>query len=113
MMEFLFNSTNLTDVGCTMRLISRPALEVLQPHFRIGGSAFGPEMMLLSLIHKQRMIQIPVNYLPRVGQSSVTGDLSKAVALGMWMIGLVLRYRLISWLRPARRLPGMKPERVA
>ena len=56
-------------------------------------------MMLLSLLHGLRVIQIPVNYLPRVGESSVTGDLRKAVLLGVWMIGLVLRYRLRSWLR--------------
>lgn len=103
MIEILFNSTNLTDVGCTMRLISRPALEMIQPSFKIGGSAFGPEMMLLSLMHGLKVIQIPVNYLPRVGESSVTGDLRKAAALGLWMIGLVWRYRLRSWFsRPAR-----------
>ena len=50
-MEFLFNSTNLTDVGCTMRLIRRQALAEIEPEFTIGGSAFGPEMMLLSLLH--------------------------------------------------------------
>ncbi|GAC1330413.1 MAG: glycosyltransferase family 2 protein [Chloroflexota bacterium] len=97
LMEFLFNSTNLTDVGCTMRLIRREALERLDGHFTIGGSAFGPEMMLLSLLQGLRVIQVPVNYLPRVGTSSVTGDLRRAFALGMWMIGLVLRYRLRAW----------------
>jgi hypothetical protein len=54
-------------------------------------------MMLLSLLHGLRVIQVPVNYLPRVGVSSVTGDQRKAIALGLWMIGLVLRYRLRSW----------------
>ena len=98
LMEFLFNSTNLTDVGCTMRLIRRDALARLEGEFTIGGSAFGPEMMLLSLLHGLRVIQVPVNYLPRVGVSSVTGDPVKAVALGFWMLGLVLRYRLRAWL---------------
>ena len=98
LMEFLFNSTNLTDVGCTMRLIRRDALERIAPDFTIGGSAFGPEMMLLSLLHGLRVIQVPVNYLPRVGESSVTGDPRKAFALGLWMIGLVLRFRVRSWL---------------
>jgi hypothetical protein len=74
----------------------------MQPGFTIGGSAFGPEMMLLSLVHRLRIIQLPVNYRPRVGQSSVTGDPWKAVALGLWMIGLVLRYRL-------RRHPAPAP----
>jgi hypothetical protein len=35
-----------------------------------------------------------VRYLPRIGDSSVTGEFSKAFALGMEMIGLVLRTRL-------------------
>jgi glycosyltransferase involved in cell wall biosynthesis len=98
MMEFLFNSTNLTDVGCTMRLIRRDALASLDHEFTVGGSAFGPEMMLLSLLHGLRVIQVPVNYLPRIGESSVTGDTRKAIMLGFSMIGLVLRYRLRAWL---------------
>jgi glycosyltransferase involved in cell wall biosynthesis len=105
LMEFLFNSTNLTDVGCTMRLIHRKALREIEPDITIGGSSFGPEMMILTLLHGQKVIQIPVNYLPRVGESSVTGDFKKAFVLGMSMIGLVLNYRLRSWLglrpRPA------------
>ncbi|MBV9580444.1 MAG: glycosyltransferase family 2 protein, partial [Chloroflexi bacterium] len=98
LMEFLFNSTNLTDVGCTMRLVRRDALAVLEPRFTVGGSAFGPEMMLLSLLAGLRVIQVPVNYLPRVGVSSVTGDSGKAVRLGISMIGLVLNYRIRAWL---------------
>jgi glycosyltransferase involved in cell wall biosynthesis len=97
MMEFLFNSTNLTDVGCTMRLIRRDALARIDGQFTVGGSAFGPEMMLLSLLAGLRVIQVPVNYLPRIGVSSVTGDSGKAVRLGLSMIGLVLRYRIRSW----------------
>jgi glycosyltransferase involved in cell wall biosynthesis len=99
MMEFLFNSTNLTDVGCTMRLIHREALREIEPDITIGGSSFGPEMMILTLLHGQKLIQIPVNYLPRVGESSVTGDFWKAFFLGMTMIGLVLKYRIRSWIR--------------
>jgi hypothetical protein len=60
-------------------------------------------MMLLSLLHGLRVIQIPVNYLPRIGESAVTGDVRKTVLLGLWMISLVWRYRVGSWLA---RLPG-------
>jgi glycosyltransferase involved in cell wall biosynthesis len=98
LMEFLFNATNLTDVGCTMRLIHREALDQIEPEITIGGSSFGPEMMILTLLHGLKVIQIPVNYLPRVGESSVTGDFRKAFLLGLTMIGLVLKYRLRSWL---------------
>jgi glycosyltransferase involved in cell wall biosynthesis len=110
MMEFLFNSTNLTDVGCTMRLVRRDALAELESEFTIGGSAFGPEMMLLSLLHGLRVIQVPVNYLPRIGVSSVTGDVRKAILLGLWMIGLVLRFRIRSW---RARLTGRRVTREA
>jgi glycosyltransferase involved in cell wall biosynthesis len=111
LMEFLFNSTNLTDVGCTTRLIRRSALEQIEPGFRVGGSAFGPEMMVLTLLCGLKVIQIPVNYLPRVGQSSVTGDFRKALLLGLEMIALVLRYRLRSWL--GWRVPPARMERAA
>ncbi|MBI4213522.1 MAG: glycosyltransferase family 2 protein, partial [Chloroflexi bacterium] len=106
LMEFLFNSISLSDVGCTMRLITRPALLVLQPRFSVGGSAFGLEMMLLSLICKLRITQIPVNYLPRVGESSVTGDIRQAIGLGFWMILLVCR----SWLNYRIGVPRTNPE---
>ncbi|MBI3968535.1 MAG: glycosyltransferase family 2 protein [Chloroflexi bacterium] len=97
LMEILFNSTNLTDVGCTMRLISRPALQRIRSHFQVGGSHFGPEMMLLSFSYGLRVIQIPVNYRQRVGRSSVTGSNRVAFALGLRMIGLILAFRLQTW----------------
>jgi glycosyltransferase involved in cell wall biosynthesis len=113
LMEFLFNSTNLTDVGCTMRLIRREALGEVASEFTIGGSAFGPEMMLLSLLHGLRVIQIPVNYLPRIGVSSVTGDMRKAILLGLWMITLVVRYRVRAWARSLADARAINPATVA
>jgi len=100
MMEFLFNANHLSDVGCTMRLIRRSALALIEPDFKVGGSFFGPEMMLLSLIAGQTMVQIPVHYVKRVGTSSVTGDPVKAFRLGLRMIALILEYRLRAWLQP-------------
>jgi glycosyltransferase involved in cell wall biosynthesis len=92
-LEFAFNATSLTDVGCTMRLIRRDVAHALLPTFRIGGSEFGPEMMIRSLQAGMRVIQVPVNYLPRVGVSSVTGDPIKAVVLGLQMIWLITTNR--------------------
>lgn len=100
LMETLFNSTNLTDVGCTMRCVRREALDEIEPFFTVNGSFFGPEMMVLSILKKQKMIQIPVNYTKRVGTSSVTGNKAVAVALGLRMIRLILSYRARSWIAP-------------
>lgn len=86
LIEVFFNTTTLSDVGCTLRLLNRQSLDTLLPNFTIGGSHFGLEMLLLSIEKKIRFIQIPVNYQKRVGVSSVTGNKIKAVGLGMTMI---------------------------
>lgn len=105
LMEFLFNTTLLTDVGCTMRLFHREAYETLAPQFAIGGSAFGPHLMLLTILNGIPFIEIPVNYRKRVGESSVTGSKIRAFFLGLEMILMILRYRVKSWF-------GWRPPRV-
>jgi glycosyltransferase involved in cell wall biosynthesis len=92
--EVLYGSAYLSDVGCTFRVISRPALERLLPLFETNASAFGYEMMLHAARERMRLVQVPVRYLPRVGTSSVTGDLREAVRLGFHMLGMLLRHRL-------------------
>jgi glycosyltransferase involved in cell wall biosynthesis len=94
MMEFLFNCTTLTDVGCTMRLIKRTSLNKIAAKFTVGGSHFGPELMLLIITHKISFIEIPVSYKKRVGVSSVTGNKLKAFVLGLKMISLIINYRI-------------------
>ena len=94
LVEALFNTSHLSDVGCTYKLLSRPLVEQLLPRLRVGGSHFGPELMLAVITSGARFVEVPVNYLPRVGASSVTGDIRKAVLLGLQMIGFILLYRL-------------------
>ena len=108
-MEFLFNTTTLSDVGCTMRLITRPVLERIQPLFTIGDSHFGPEMMMLCVLSGARVIQIPVNYRERIGQSMVTGNQWVAAWLGLRMMVLITRLRLASWLRPGAFRTAERP----
>jgi len=105
LMEFLYNTTILTDVGCSMRLLRREAYEKIAPQFRVGGSAFGPHLMLLTILNGIPFTEIPVNYRQRVGVSSVTGNKFRAALLGMEMIGMVLAYRVKSWFgwRPPER----------
>jgi glycosyltransferase involved in cell wall biosynthesis len=107
MTEVLFNTTILTDMGCTYRLFHRKAIQRIRPHLTIGGSHFGPQLLLEVLAHGIPFVEIPVNYRSRVGESSVTGDLWKAFVLGMRMIALVLEYRL-GW-RPAAGAPWGAP----
>jgi glycosyltransferase involved in cell wall biosynthesis len=94
MTELLFNTTTLSDMGCTYRLFRRDAIETIRPHLTIGGSHFGPQLLMEVVAHGVPFVEIPVNYRQRVGESSVTGDLWKAFKLGLRMIVLVFEYRL-------------------
>ena len=60
----------------------------------VGGSHAGPEMMLLAITSGARFVEVPVNYLPRVGISSVTGKPLAALGVGLRMILLILRFRV-------------------
>ena len=67
---------------------------MIRPHLTIGGSHFGPQILLEVIQHKIPFVEIPLNYCERVGESSVTGDFWKSWKLGWRMIFLVLEYRL-------------------
>lgn len=94
MIEVLFNTSYLSDVGCTFRVLTRDCIRDISPKFSIDGSSFGLEMLLIAVIRRVRLVQLPVNYHPRVGESSVTGHLGKTVQLGLEMIRMVLRMRV-------------------
>ena len=51
-------------------------------------------MVILALRHRLKVIEIPVNYRGRVGESKITGSFTGALRTGLRMIGLIVRYRL-------------------
>lgn len=94
MVEVLFNTRHLSDIGCTYRLLSRTAARRFAAEMTVGGSHAGPEMLMLTLTSELRFVEVPVNYLPRVGTSSVTGSKVTAFLLGLRMIAFILRARI-------------------
>ncbi len=94
LLQVLFDGPSLSDCGCTLRLVRRSALERLLPRCTVGGSHFLPEMVCLALLEQQRLVEVPVNYRDRVGESKITGSMHTAVRVGARMIGVILRYRL-------------------
>jgi len=100
MVEAIFNTSHLSDIGCTYRLMNRDTAEFLARNMTVGGSHAGPEMLMLTITSGRRFVEIPVNYLPRVGTSSVTGQPVVAILLGLRMIAFILRARLRSGRRP-------------
>lgn len=105
LLEFLFNGPSLSDCGCTMRLIHASAARRIQDHLTVGGSHFLPEMVILGLLAKMRIVEVPVNYRGRLGTSKITGSFKTAWQVGWRMIGLILSYRLRSWLGRAPSIP--------
>lgn len=94
--EVLFSGPSLSDCGCTLRLIRRQSLGKMSPHFTVGGSHFLPEMVVLALKKQLRVIEIPVNYRSRIGDSKITGSKWRAFWVGINMIILTLRYRVFA-----------------
>jgi len=97
LIEFLFLTGVLTDVGCSMKLISRAAYEKIKNHFTVGTSHFNVELMCLVILHNIDFIEIPVKYAERIGKSMVTGSKVVAFFLGLRMIFLILSYRFLSF----------------
>lgn len=102
LIQVLFNTPSITDVGCTLRLIKRPLYEEIYNHFTVGGNHFSPEMMILVFLRKEgfRSVEVPVNFLPRVGQSRGTPTLWVATLIALRMILLTLRYRIMTIFKP-------------
>jgi len=114
LMEFLFNTSHISDVGCTYRLLRKETADYVASEMRVGGHHAGVEIMLLTIVSGRTFVEVPVNYLPRVGVSSVTGHRLLAIRVGLQMIGLTLAFRRRGSYRRARRRAGaVEPARVA
>jgi Glycosyl transferase family 2 len=91
--QFL-GTAGLTDVGCTFRAIRRDALLRILPDLSVGGNHFLPHMMLVALARGVSVIEIPVTFRRRVGQSKgASQSLRKGLAVGLAMIWHIMTYQ--------------------
>ena len=93
LMMLLFGADDLTDVGCTYRLLTRELVDEILPQLKVGGSQMGPELMMQVILSGAKYVEVPINYRERVGVSSVTGQLHRAVLLGAQMVMLICKTR--------------------
>lgn len=89
-----WDRVRLTDVGCTMRAIRKDKARKLIPRFTVGGSHFSPEMIIEAINAGLRIVEIPLRYKERIGDSKITGSYKKAFTVGLDMIWLILTRRL-------------------
>ena len=94
LLQMLYDAPSLTDCGCTLRLIHRHALARILGDLTVGGSHFLPEMVIAALTRGLKIIEVPVNYRGRIGDSKITGNFSGILRTGTSMIRLILARRL-------------------
>ena len=104
--QVLYGGPSLSDCGCTLRLIHRSALQRIQPHLSVTGSHFLPEMVVLALRSNLRVIEVPVNYQPRGGESKITGTWRGTVFTALNMSALAFRYLVFRPSPPADESSG-------
>ena len=94
LLQVLFNTPSLSDCGCTMRLIHKPALERIRGNLTVGSSHFLPEMVILARLAGLSIIEVPVTYRPRRGESKITGSFTTSTQVAVNMIRIIVRYRV-------------------
>ena len=94
-LEVLFNTSYMSDVGCTFRLLNRKSVNFINSLTLSDKSSYGLEIQVAVVQSKQlKYVQIPVNYGTRVGESTITGEVSKSIKLGLRMILIITKQRL-------------------
>jgi glycosyltransferase involved in cell wall biosynthesis len=83
--------TRATDLG-PFRAITREGLARLDLRERTFG--WTVDMQLQAARRGLRVVEVPVDYRPRIGRSKVSGTLSGSVRAGAGILGVIARYAL-------------------
>ena len=87
-----FWGTRLTDVGCTYRAMRIESYRRLKGQLRVRGSHFSPHMYMEALKMQMRVIEIPVVFRLRAGDSKGVGSNKiKAARVALRMLGMLYR----------------------
>jgi hypothetical protein len=85
-----FWGTRLTDMGCTYRAMRAHSYLQLKEHLRVTGSHFSPHMFIEALKLRMRILEIPVYFRARMGESKGVGSNKiKAARVALRMLGLI------------------------
>jgi Glycosyl transferase family 2 len=87
-----FWGTRLTDVGCTYRAMRVESYRRLRGQLHVRGNHFSPHMYMEALKMQMRVIEIPVVFRLRAGESKGVGSNKiKAARVALRMLGLLYR----------------------
>lgn len=82
-----WGKVRLSDVGCTYRAIRKDALWRILPKLHEGGNAFSPHMLNVTLENGLTVMEVPVTFRQRVGESKGVGNRKlKGLGVGFTML---------------------------
>ena len=94
LIEVLFATNRLTDVGCTYKLLRKEIARQLAPYWLKGDSHFVTEMTLQVVARRIPFVEIPVTFKKRIGESSVTESFSNIVKWGIKLFFFIIFFRV-------------------
>jgi glycosyltransferase involved in cell wall biosynthesis len=77
--EILFNTNQLSDVGCTYKLFDGSTIKSLVKKAKTTNALFATELLLLTVTSDMNYIEIPITFSKRVGVSSLTNSWKQLV----------------------------------
>lgn len=90
--EVLFATNSLTDVGCTYKLFHRDTIEKIAPLWREGSPLFATELILLTVTERIPFIEIPITFRERVGESTLTARFSQLAGWGIKILCFIVSF---------------------
>jgi glycosyltransferase involved in cell wall biosynthesis len=92
MIEVLFNTPNLTDVGCLYRLISKKAYDRIRNVPIDSKNSFTVDWMLYVIRNRISFIEAPVNFKRRVGRSYGAYSTYAAAKVALQMLVVIIKH---------------------
>ena len=94
LLQFLYGSAQFTDIQCSFRAINRKGLIKIMPKLKEGGSTFLTQMTILVIKNGLKVIEVPINYSERIGESKITSDFYKSSKVGFGIVYSIFKNRL-------------------
>lgn len=92
--QLLYGLNNISDSGCTFRIFKKTIVKKILPHLTVGGSHFLPETVVLTKLAGGKIIETPVHYGRRIGESKITGSFKKSIKVGLNMLGVIIKNKI-------------------
>jgi hypothetical protein len=91
LLQTRFWGTRFTDVGCTYRAVTKESYEKFRGALSVGGMHFLPHMMIQALKSGIKVIEVPITFRKRAGESKGVGSNKvRAASVGLKMIFQIL-----------------------